>query len=439
MTEPGPGHQRRLVVAEVQPGRRPTPAPPSAVRVAERIAIGQDSGIADAHRRAATEHTRASAAIADHEAALAAGARRPSTGYGPPLDASGARRGRAPGRARRDALHRADRGRRRVLAADRGAGRRWPRCTTRPTSTGIAVARALFPDVPQVAVFDTAFHPTMPEHAYTLRGAARSGATSTGSAATASTAPRTSTSSRRDGAELLGPAARGRSTSSCCTWATGRPRRRSPAAGRVDTSMGLTPLGGPGDGHPLGRRRPGRARPPARAWLGWSLDEIDTLLNRRVRPARPVRRQRLAGGAAAGSTRATPRPSSPSTSTATGCASTSAPTTRCSAGGRDRVHRRRRRARRTGAGQALGGLERLGIGDRRRRRNERARPPAPARSRTDGREVAVLVVPDERGVADRPRGTRGRARVALGGSSLAPGTSKVDVSALRRTMTSGQR
>lgn len=32
--------------------------------------------------------------------------------------------------------------------------------------TGIEVARAAFPDVPQVAVFDTAFHQTLPRHAY---------------------------------------------------------------------------------------------------------------------------------------------------------------------------------------------------------------------------------------------------------------------------------
>ena len=32
---------------------------------------------------------------------------------------------------------------------------------------GIRVARARFPDVPQVAVFDTAFHQTLPPHAYT--------------------------------------------------------------------------------------------------------------------------------------------------------------------------------------------------------------------------------------------------------------------------------
>ncbi|HPT46089.1 MAG TPA: acetate kinase [Candidatus Rifleibacterium sp.] len=35
-----------------------------------------------------------------------------------------------------------------------------------PNLTGINVARELFPELPQVAVFDTAFHQTMPPHAY---------------------------------------------------------------------------------------------------------------------------------------------------------------------------------------------------------------------------------------------------------------------------------
>ncbi len=35
-----------------------------------------------------------------------------------------------------------------------------------PNLLGIAVAREVFPGVPQVAVFDTAFHQTMPDHAY---------------------------------------------------------------------------------------------------------------------------------------------------------------------------------------------------------------------------------------------------------------------------------
>ena len=38
---------------------------------------------------------------------------------------------------------------------------------------GIAVARKLFPDLPQVAVFDTAFHQTMPPVALHVRRPAR--------------------------------------------------------------------------------------------------------------------------------------------------------------------------------------------------------------------------------------------------------------------------
>ena len=57
---------------------------------------------------------------------------------------------------------------------------------------GIEVARELLPDVPQVAVFDTAFHATLPQAAatYAIDRASPSG---TGSAGTGSTAPRTRT------------------------------------------------------------------------------------------------------------------------------------------------------------------------------------------------------------------------------------------------------
>src|SRR4029079_4254014 len=34
-------------------------------------------------------------------------------------------------------------------------------------ATGIEIARAALPDIPHVAVFDTAFHHTLPPHAYT--------------------------------------------------------------------------------------------------------------------------------------------------------------------------------------------------------------------------------------------------------------------------------
>ena len=45
------------------------------------------------------------------------------------------------------------------------------RCTTPPTLSGIRACQAVMPDTPMVAVFDTAFHQTMPAKAYPLRRA----------------------------------------------------------------------------------------------------------------------------------------------------------------------------------------------------------------------------------------------------------------------------
>jgi len=42
-----------------------------------------------------------------------------------------------------------------------------PRCTIRPNASGIEQATATFPNIPQVAVFDTAFFRTVPAAAYT--------------------------------------------------------------------------------------------------------------------------------------------------------------------------------------------------------------------------------------------------------------------------------
>jgi hypothetical protein len=58
---------------------------------------------------------------------------------------------------------------------------------------GIDAARRAFPEIPQVAVFDTAFHQSLPAPAYTY-AVPGPGAKSTACAATASTASRTSTS-----------------------------------------------------------------------------------------------------------------------------------------------------------------------------------------------------------------------------------------------------
>lgn len=93
--------------------------------------------------------------------------------------------------------------------------------------TGIRTAQALRPDLPQVAVFDTAFHTTMPEYAarYAIdvetadaHRIRRYGFHGTSHAYVS-----------RKAAELLGRTPR-RSMSSCSTWATvPRPRRWRPA------------------------------------------------------------------------------------------------------------------------------------------------------------------------------------------------------------------
>ena len=154
---------------------------------------------------------------------------------------------------------------------------RWRRCTTRPTWRASRVARRLFPDVPHVAVFDTAFHQTLPEHAYTYAVPRGAGARSTGSAATASTARRTPSSPAR-AAELLG---RPVEDTNLVVLHLGNGASATAVRGgrSVDTSMGLTPL----EGLVMGTRS-GDVDPALHGHLhrelGWSLDEIDRALNR---------------------------------------------------------------------------------------------------------------------------------------------------------------
>ncbi len=141
---------------------------------------------------------------------------------------------------------------------------------------GIEVARRLFPDLPQVAVFDTAFHQTLPEHAYTYavprawrdeHRVRRYGFHGTSHAFVS-----------REAARLLGREPEDVNVivlhlgNGCSATAV--------AAGRsVDTSMGMTPL----EGLVMGTRS-GDVDPALHAHLarqeGWSLDEIDRVLNR---------------------------------------------------------------------------------------------------------------------------------------------------------------
>ena len=77
------------------------------------------------------------------------------------------RRGRPPRRARRPRAS----GRRCCSTTRRSPScARWPssrRCTTRPALAAIDDARAAFPELPHVAVFDTEFHATLPDEAST--------------------------------------------------------------------------------------------------------------------------------------------------------------------------------------------------------------------------------------------------------------------------------
>jgi len=143
--------------------------------------------------------------------------------------------------------------------------------------TGIEITRKLRPDLPQVAVFDTAFHATLPEYAWRY-------------AIDTETADRYSvrrygfhgTSHQyvsRRAAELLG---RSPESVNVIVLHLGNGASASAVAGGVcvDTSMGLTPL----EGLVMGTRS-GDLDPAVLLHLhrvgGLSTDEIDDLLNRR--------------------------------------------------------------------------------------------------------------------------------------------------------------
>ncbi|WP_129294134.1 acetate kinase [Streptomyces lydicus] len=143
--------------------------------------------------------------------------------------------------------------------------------------TGIRTARALRPDLPQVAVFDTAFHTTMPEHAarYAIdvetadaHRIRRYGFHGTSHAYVS-----------RKTAALLG---KDPSEVNVIVLHLGNGASASAVAGGrcVDTSMGLTPL----EGLVMGTRS-GDIDPAVTFHLkrvaGMSEDEVDTLLNKK--------------------------------------------------------------------------------------------------------------------------------------------------------------
>ncbi|XQU09408.1 acetate kinase [Halomonas sp. LY9] len=139
---------------------------------------------------------------------------------------------------------------------------------------GIAATRKVFPELPQVAVFDTAFHQTLPPRAYryalpealyTEHGIRRYGFHGTSHAFVSQRAGELS--SRGAGGWLTAHLGNGCSTAA--VW-----NNQS-----LDTSMGLTPLEGLVMGTRSGDVDPGLHAHLHRQ-LGWSVDEIDNVLNK---------------------------------------------------------------------------------------------------------------------------------------------------------------
>jgi acetate kinase len=141
---------------------------------------------------------------------------------------------------------------------------------------GIAVARRLFPDLPHVMVFDTAFHQTIPEIAYTYavpsawrdeHHVRRYGFHGTSYAYVS-----------REAARLLDRRLQSLNLI-VLHLGNGASATAVRAGVSVDTSMGLTPL----EGLVMGTRS-GDVDPAVHGYLsrtaGWSLDTIDAALNR---------------------------------------------------------------------------------------------------------------------------------------------------------------
>ncbi|WP_043530030.1 acetate/propionate family kinase [Litchfieldella xinjiangensis] len=139
---------------------------------------------------------------------------------------------------------------------------------------GIDATQRIFPHLTQVAVFDTAFHQTLPPHAYRYavpdslyreHGIRRYGFHGTSHAYVSRQAD------RLEGGTANGwlTAHLGNGCSTCAVW----------EGKSLDTSMGLTPLEGVVMGTRSGDVDPGLHAHLGRE-LGWSLDDIDRLLNK---------------------------------------------------------------------------------------------------------------------------------------------------------------
>ncbi|TBU89730.1 acetate kinase [Phytopseudomonas dryadis] len=140
---------------------------------------------------------------------------------------------------------------------------------------GIEAALALYPELPQVAVFDTAFHQTLPEHAYRYavpqqlyreHGVRRYGFHGTSHRFVSLRAAEVTGLAVTDSSWLVAHLGNGCST---CAVVDGQSR---------DTSMGMTPLEGLVMGTRSGDVDPNLHSHLART-LGWSLEQTDRMLN----------------------------------------------------------------------------------------------------------------------------------------------------------------
>lgn len=140
---------------------------------------------------------------------------------------------------------------------------------------GIAATKALFADIPQVAVFDTAFHQSMPAKAfryalptdlYTEHGIRRYGFHGTSHAYVSDRADQLVNTT--DNGWLTAHLGNGCSTSAIY------------AGNSLDTSMGLTPLEGVAMGTRSGDIDPGIYTHLHRS-LGMSVEDIDKMLNKK--------------------------------------------------------------------------------------------------------------------------------------------------------------
>jgi acetate kinase len=147
---------------------------------------------------------------------------------------------------------------------------------TPPNLAGISAARAAFPHLPHVAVFDTAFHATMPRAAYTYaidrniaqeHGIRKYGFHGTSHAYVARETARAMGRELRDVNLITLHLGNG---ASACAIRAGR---------SVDTSMGLTPLQGLVMGTRSGDIDPAVVMHLVRT-TGMSVDDVDALLNR---------------------------------------------------------------------------------------------------------------------------------------------------------------